>query len=248
MLPEFPKLILDRFAVAHFWDDHDFGTNNSDKNYPDKVMSLEVLKDYFPVYPVTAHGDWQRFSYGDADFFLLDSRSQRDPSADADDANKSMLDGDELGAGGQYAWLTNGLRDSTARWKFILTPVPFNPTVPKPEAWMSYRTERQKIIDFVRANNVEGVIMLSGDLHAGGIDDGTNADFPEMLVPSVNTKGCLTAPSPGTWSEGVYAGPRDEVCGGYGVITVETEPPRVVLEIKKDTGETAVEYSVNGDQ
>jgi alkaline phosphatase D len=165
-----------------------------------------------------------------------------------DDQTKSMLDGDTLGKDGQYDWLTNGLRDSTAKWKFILTPVVFNPTVPKPETWGSYLTERKKIIDFVHENNIGGVIMLSGDLHAGGIDDGTNTNFPEMLVPAVNTKGCLTAQGPGTWSEGVYAGPRDEVCGGYGVVTVETNPSRVLLQVKNDSGETALEYLVSGEQ
>src|SRR5581483_2372853 len=97
-LNSFVKKILRRFPVAHLWDDHDYGAENSDKTYPLKKRSLQVLQEYFPVYPVTAYGDWQKFSYAQADFFLLDSRSQRDPDSDPDLANKSMLDGDQLGA------------------------------------------------------------------------------------------------------------------------------------------------------
>lgn len=236
-LPDFVNLILDRYGVAHFWDDHDFGKNNSDKTYPDKKMSLDVLKQFFPVYPVTAHGDWQLFSYGNADFFMLDSRSQRDPSNEPDDETKSMLDGDNLGAAGQYEWLTQGLKNSRATWKFILTPVPFNPTVPKDDAWGSYVSERKKLVEWIRTNNIRGVVMLSGDLHAGALDDGANSDFPEMLVPATNSNACLTTKKPGTWSEGVYARPAREVCDGYGVVRVLTNPDRAQLIVKNDRGE-----------
>ena len=244
-LADFANLILDRFAVAHFWDDHDYGKNNSDKTSRDKALSLQVLQEYFPVYPVTRFGDWQKFSYGNAEFFLLDSRSQRDPNKTPDGKDKSMLDGDNLGAEGQYDWLVNGLRDSKAEWKFILTPVVFNPTVPKADSWTGFQYERNKLVEFIQAHNIEGVILLSGDLHAGGIDDGTHSGFPEMLVPSVNTNGCLTAPQPGKWSEGIYVVPRQELCGGYGLVSVETNPPRATLQVKDDTGNVKLELKID---
>lgn len=242
-LPDLPNFILDHFAVAHFWDDHDYGVNNGDKNYPNKKMSLEVLKEYFPVYPLTANGDWQKFTYGNAEFFMLDSRSQRDPRKPKS-KNKSMLDGDHLGKDGQYEWLVNGLLHSTAKWKFILTPVVFNPTLPKPDAWNGYLAERKKIVDFIHKNNIQGVILISGDLHAGGIDDGTNSDFPEMVVPAVNANGCLTANQPGTWSGGVYAGPHDEPCSGFGVVSVENNPPRVTLEVRNQDSDVMLQEVV----
>ena len=48
-----------------------------------------------PSYPLPSvtPGIWQKFSYAQADCFVLDCRSQRDPDADPDNANKSMLDG-----------------------------------------------------------------------------------------------------------------------------------------------------------
>lgn len=242
-LPDFARFILDRFAVAHFWDDHDYGINNGDKTYANKKMSLQVLKDYFPVYPLTANGDWQKFTYGNVEFFMLDSRSQRDPPG-SNSKGKSMLDGDHLGKDGQYEWLVNALLHSTARWKFILTPVVFNPTLPKRDAWNGYLVERKKIVDFIQKNNIQGVILLSGDLHAGAIDDGTNSDFPEMVVPAVNANGCLTANEPGTWSGGVYAGPHDEPCGGYGVVIVETNPPRVTLQVRNQDSDVMLQEIV----
>jgi alkaline phosphatase D len=242
---DFVNLILRRFAVAHFWDDHDYGVNNGDKTYPNKALSLQALQEFFPTYPLGADGDWQQFSYGDAAFFLLDSRSQRDPDSTPDSATKSMLDGDHLGAQSQWAWLTQGLQNSTATWKFIFTPVVFNPTVPKDDAWNGFQTERTRLVQFIRDHNIGGVILLSGDLHAGAIDDGTHSDFPEMLVPPPNGTHCLTAPKPGDWSVGVYAAPPDEPCIGYGVVSVETEPPRVTLQVKNSTGDTVLQTLVS---
>lgn len=240
---DFVKAILDRFTVAHFWDDHDFGANNSDKTYPQKELSLQVLQEFFPTYPLSQYGDWQKFSYGAADFFLLDARMERDPDDTPDSPTKSMLDGNHLGANGQYDWLTQGLLHSTATWKFIFSPVPFNPTVPKDDSWEGYPDERTKLVNFIRDNKISGIILLSGDLHAGGLDDGTHSDFPEMVVPSPNGQHCLTAPGPGKWSEGAYARPSDEPCNGYGVVTVQTNPNRVLLQVKNESGDVMLEKS-----
>ncbi|MEW5985996.1 MAG: alkaline phosphatase D family protein [Chloroflexota bacterium] len=228
--------ILRKYAVVHNWDDHDYGSNTADKFYPYRTRSLRVLSRYFPTYPMTNLGDWQAFSYAQADFFLLDSRAQRDPAGDPQGTEKSMLDGDNLGANGQLEWLKNNLLASTATWKFILTPVVWNPTN-QTDAWSQYLDERQAIIDFINTNGITGVIFISGDRHAGAIDDGTNSDFPEMLVPSVNLNNCLSSGIPlGAWSEGTYGGENPPLCRGYGVVTVLTSPDRVTMKVKDDLG------------
>ncbi len=248
-LKDFVNLILRQFPIAHHWDDHDYGVNNGDKNYVDKALSRQILQEYFPVYELPALGDYQKFSYGNADFFLLDSRSQRDPHTEADGPLKSMLDGDNFGVDGQLYWLLDSLTTSEATWKFIVTPVTFNPTVPKQDSWFGFLYERQVIIDYITNNNIAGVILISGDLHAGGIDDGTNSAFPEMLVPAANllTPYCLSATSSGSWSEGFYAnfyGPYRIACNGYGVVTVGTEPDSVKLQVKGPLGGVKLNYDL----
>lgn len=233
---EFVNLILRRYPLAHFWDDHDIGTQDADKTYRKKTLSLEILQEYFPLYPVSAYGDWQQFTYGHAAFWLLDSRSQRDPNDTPDGPDKSMLDGDNLGDKGQWVWLTQSLRASTARWKFILTPVPFNPTVVKLDSWRGFKAERARLVQFLHENHIEGVIFISGDVHAGGMDDGTHSDFPEMLVPSPNMLRCSTADDLGAWSEGTYLVTHDKPCYGYGVVTISTNPDRVELTVKDESG------------
>ncbi|MBI4670759.1 MAG: alkaline phosphatase D family protein [Chloroflexi bacterium] len=244
-ISDFVNLILRHYPIAHIWDDHDYGMNNGDKTYPLKPMSFQVLKEYYPLYPVTEYGDWQKFSYAQADFFMLDSRSQRDPNKTPDGPDKSMLDGDNLGAQGQWIWLTEGLRKSTAAWRFILTPVIFNTTTKGLDAWRSFGYEREKLIRFIKDNHIRGVILISGDLHAGGIDNGTHSTFPEMVNNGANGPGCLsTSGTVGKWSEGSYGDNSGVPCNGYGVITVLTNPDRVLLQVKDSFGRTRVQYTV----
>lgn len=63
----------------------------------------------------------------------------------------------------QKAWLLAGLRASTATFKFIAGPVPF--TSPSYDKWGGFPTERDEILAFILANQVQGVVFLSADLH-----------------------------------------------------------------------------------
>src|SRR5262249_34340614 len=90
----FVDSILRKMPIAHQWDDHDAGLNGIDKNYVDWSLSQQAFDEYVPAYqlPLVTPGIWQKFSYAQADFFVLDCRSQRDPETDRDDSDKSMLD------------------------------------------------------------------------------------------------------------------------------------------------------------
>ena len=130
----FVPLILQKMPIAHQWDDHDSGRNNDDKTYVNWSLSQQVFQEYVPTYPLPSvtPGIWQKFSYAQVDFFVLDCRSQRDNENDPDDSNKSMLDGNNLGATGQLQWLKDGLLASSATWKVIFTSVVTNQTTKPP--------------------------------------------------------------------------------------------------------------------
>ncbi len=236
--PSFVSQILYRFPVAHIWDDHDFGKNNANKSYPFKAASYQALTEYFPVYPLSQYGDWQKFSYAQADFFMLDSRSQRDPNGTPDGPETSMLDGNKLGAQGQLEWLKQGLLNSKAKWKFIVSPVVFNKTFEKLDSWYGFQYERSELLKFIQDNSITGVIVLSGDAHMGALDDGTHSDLPEMLVPGPNLPACSSEATPGQWSAGMYWTEKHggAPCNGYGVVSVQANPARVKLEIKDAAG------------
>jgi alkaline phosphatase D len=182
---DFSLYIAPRFPLFHVWDDYDYGLNNGDKTFPGRGIALQAFKEYYPT-PDLANptaGIWHKFTYGQAEFFMLDLRSQRDAASDPDDFRKSMLDGNNI-VNGQKEWLKANLLASTARWKFVISSVPFNSTLKLRDSWASFTTERAELLNFIRQNGVQGVIVLSGDLHSGGgIDNGIYTGLPEMSIP-----------------------------------------------------------------
>jgi len=244
-MADFVNLILQQTPIIHQWDDHDAGTNNIDKTYADWNLTQHVFEEYVPRYPLPSvtPGIWQKFSYAQADFFVLDCRSQRDPETDPDDVNKSMLDGNDLGTAGQLQWLEDGLLSSSARWKIIFTSVVINPTTKFPDGWAGYQTEWNSLKNFINTNNIQGVVFISGDLHMGAIDNGIQAGFPELCVVQANgvAGGCPTGRL-GVWSEGYYRGN----CTGYGLVTILKNPDRLILQVKDEYGNLQISYSVSG--
>ncbi len=67
----------------------------------------------------------------------------------------------------QKKWLLDQLKQSTATFKVIASPVPWS-LDSKGEArdtWNGFKTERKEIFDFLAANKISGVILLSADRH-----------------------------------------------------------------------------------
>ena len=144
-----------------------------------------------------------------------------------------MLDGNNLGATGELQWLKDGLLTSTARWKFIFTSVITNRTTKFPDGWAGYQTEWNSLRDFINTNNIQGVVFISGDLHLGAIDNGTNAGFPEMCVSQPNGDGRCPTSCHGTWSEGYV---QDGTCKGFSLVTVSTDPDQLILQALDEFG------------
>src|SRR5450432_408089 len=240
---DFVNLILRKMPISHQWDDHDSGSNNIDRTYPDWSLTQQAFQEYIPSYalPSVTPGIWQKLSYAQADLFVLDCRSQRDPEDDPDGPDKSMLDGNSLGATGQLQWLENGLLGSIARWKVIFTSVVTNPTTKFPDGWAGYDTEWNALKDFINSNNIQGIVFISGDLHIGAIDNGTASGFPEMCVSQANGAGSCPTDRPGVWSEGFY---QDKSCKGFNLVTVSTNPDRLTLQVLDELGNTRITYTL----
>lgn len=221
---DFARNILTKMSVAHVWDDHDYGGNDSDGTFAGRADAWQAFDEHWPTHarPHPTAGLWHSFVVGDAEFFMLDLRSQRDPNADPDTVDKSMLNAD------QKAWLKAGLLASGATWKFLVSSVTMNPTarMQASDAWRDFSTERDELKQYIENNSIAGVIVLSGDLHTGGaIDDGTYSGLgvPELSTPHTNLARGNTR-NLGTWSEGVSSGAK-----GFGLITVSAGS--VLLEV-----------------
>jgi len=150
-------------SIHHYaiWDDHDFGPNNSYNSLINKDTSLEIFKLFWdnPSYGVNGKpGITTYFEWADCQFFLLDNRYNR--SAEFRKTGERTILGEE-----QIQWLIDALTASKAPFKFIVMGGQFLSTTPYSENYSSFPEERQRILDLIDKENIEGVIFLSGDRH-----------------------------------------------------------------------------------
>ena len=245
------RRVLARMPFFHTWDDHDFGADNAYGGDPFKGMSTQAFLEYFPMpadRPNPEEGIWYSFRWAQTEVFMLDSRSQRCHPDDPDDEDKSMLacwDIDD----DQKQWLLDGLADSTAVWKFVVSSSVWNPHSKDGDSWQGYQTEQQEILDYIDDHDITGVIVLSGDLHSGGaIDDGTHGGLPELNVPPTNFGWGHCTGECGEWSEGIYIGRRH---AGFGLVTVSHDPLQdshhVTLQALSRNGRERVSYFLSDE-
>jgi len=160
-LPELQRLLA---VISHYatWDDHDFGPDNSDGSYALKDESLEAFRLYWPAIHYGAPGIpgvFQKVSWADVDFFLLDDRYHRKPDDWPDGPDRRMLGRPQL------EWLLESLVSSRATFKIVaLGNQVLNP-VNRTEALSRYPVELEELLGFIRDQRIGGVLFLSGDLH-----------------------------------------------------------------------------------
>lgn len=208
-------------AIAYMWDDHDYGPNNSDRTAPGREASRLTYQLYTPHYPLPAGaGDvpiYQAFTVGRVRFILTDTRSERSPNGNPDDASKTML------GTTQKAWLKNELLSANGNYRLIiwLNSVPWiNSPTAGSDTWGGFTTERTELANFIKDNNILGLFMLSGDAHMLAIDDGSNSGyatggggaFPLMHAASLDRPGSTKG---GPYSHGTFPGR-----GQFGLITI----------------------------
>lgn len=145
------------------WDDHDFGLNDHDRTNPVKEEALESFKRYWanPAYglPETP-GVFFEYQYGGVDFFFLDGRYYRDPYFEEDNQDKTLL------GAAQLAWLKQGLSRSESPFKVLVCGSGWTSLKgPGGDSWSSMLTERNALFAWITENQIEGVVLVSGDVH-----------------------------------------------------------------------------------
>ena len=70
----------------------------------------------------------------------------------------------------QKASLEQWLSASTAKFKFIVSSVPWhNLGVTGNDSWKGFKTERSEIFNYIADNKIRGVLLFSGDQHSTSI-------------------------------------------------------------------------------
>ena len=234
--------------IAYVWDDHDYGANNSDSQSPSREASLTAYSAAVPHYdfqaPPEGDGIYQAFTVGRARFILTDLRSHRDPASTPDGPDKSMMGAE------QKAWFKAQLLEAKGRYPVIfwVSGVPWiTEAVEGEDHWGGYTHERAELAEFIAENDIDGLIMLSGDAHMVALDDGTNSNYasapgPGFPVFHASAFDRVGSTKGGPYSHGTYPGG-----GHYGQITVTdlgAKQIRVEMTGRTWEGEVLVTYTV----
>ncbi|HWB63794.1 MAG TPA: alkaline phosphatase D family protein [Chitinophagales bacterium] len=192
---------------------------------------IDAYADYFPAYPLedTTIGVYHCFKMGNAEFFVIDIRDDAtfQPNAFKYDsaANHWSYEpppGHTIISRKQMDWLEQGLKNSTADWKFLVMGIPFNKNIVHlinlgihfqdlviaaggEEGtgfrlaaswcfyWPGYPESQKELMGFIHNNNIKDVIVISGDTHHNVIDDGRNAGLPEINASGLSVTGTVLA-------------------------------------------------------
>ncbi len=145
------------------WDDHDFLGNNTYGIFGGVVDSrrdraLRTFREYWanPSRDDDGPGIHYSHRWGDLEFFIVDNRYFRDPSPAS--GAPQML------GSAQLSWLFGELRASTATFKFIVNGSGWS-TEASSDAYGGYPAEQVRITDFIADEGIEGVVLISGDVH-----------------------------------------------------------------------------------
>lgn len=166
-------------ALAYIWDDHDFlgdDTDGGDPKYqPASLFARDAYDLYVPHYPFAGDGSdgiYQSFVVGNVLFVLTDSRFNKLRHG-SDTSPRSML------GVKQKEWLQaqllKGKNYDLVVWGNSLPWI--GKENPRQLFWSGYWDERTSICEFILANEITNLCMLSGDAHMLAIDDGSNSGF-----------------------------------------------------------------------
>ena len=199
--------------IVYTWDDHDFGGDSSDRTTGSRPAVQAIYREYFPHYPLaTGEGAgpiYHAFTVGRVRFIVTDTRSERDPASLPDGPGKTLL------GAVQKEWLQAELlaaRDDAALTVWI-NSVPWIAQAEEgADHWGNYAAERAELSDFIVANRIGNLVMLSGDAHMVAADDGSNnvfasgaagPGFPVFHAAALDRRGSVKG---GPYSEGTFPG------------------------------------------
>lgn len=192
--------------MAYVYDDHDYVNNNASKTsssdynnhfveigFPPFVRqnTIDAYQKFFPHYPLVdaQHGVHQSIKYGNVEIFFLDNRASRSPNTESLQPSGNFYafnppPGHTILGAEQMQWLLNGLKNSTATWKFLVGGVSFNKGYSKAINEITTNTQLQELASnpFIAQQIPEG--GLPGLL--GSVVD-TWAGFPTDQNAILNT-------------------------------------------------------------
>lgn len=172
--------LYQNIPLAYIWDDHDYGTNNSDGSYNLKYIASEVYRERVPAYSLVEQLDvfggkgaiYQSFIVGRVRFIMTDSRFHQ--TVIENSPNNTLLGQEQKQW--LFAQLQLGKQQQQQGKEGLIVWVNTIPWIVKEDSainsWNQFTRERTEIADFIKENQIDKLLMISGDAHMLALDDG----------------------------------------------------------------------------
>jgi alkaline phosphatase D len=229
------------------WDDHDFGINDGGAEHPYRERAKELFLDFFEI----AADDVRRTRPGihfsrvigppgqRVQIILLDTRWWRSPLVrgplpapfgpyvPTEDRTTTLL-GEE-----QWAWLAERLREP-AELRLVVSSIQLVADGHGWERWGNFPHERARFYRLLAETRAEGVVVLSGDRHIGGIyRHAEGVPYPVIDV----TASPIVRPFPGNREPGPNRVGAIYGLENFGTVDIDWWERRVALSIRSVNGE-----------
>ncbi|MES2622382.1 MAG: alkaline phosphatase D family protein [Bacteroidota bacterium] len=196
------RVVHQQYPFITVWDDHetandswyggaDNHTPGTEGNWFDRKE--DSRKAYFEWMPIRdVHNSIDTIHRviplgGLADLIMIDTRLEGREEQTAmgspilTDTNRTML------GAAQLDWFKQQLSISTAKWKIVgnqvmMAALKLGSTVLNPDQWDGYPAEKKKVLTHIASNNIDNVVILTGDIHTSWANDIPHPD--STYVPS----------------------------------------------------------------
>ena len=260
--PEFRRL-REAMPTVATWDDHDYGDNDANREYPKKDVSKAAFMEFWgvpedsPVRNRDGIYDVHEFSDGTrtVQLIMLDTRWFLDPVDEnppeyqraydypfkhdyqPDDDDDATILGET-----QWSWLESQLR-RPADLRLIASSIQFGHTYNGYESWNNRPHEKDRMQRLIRDTGATGVLFLSGDVHWGELSR-MEPDIVDYPLYDVTSSGLNQI-----WDSTEYNANRvgsvvDEEHFGMLDIDWSAADPTLRLQLLTLTGQRAVDVSL----
>jgi alkaline phosphatase D len=185
------RFVHQQYPFIAVWDDHETANNSWTDGAENHTPGTEGVwaeredagkKAYFEWMPI--RDNYNSFDTihrtiplgGLADLIMIDTRLEGrqeqigTTGAAVTDTNRTLLGPNQL------SWFKQQLSSSTAQWKIIGNQVMVSPLRAlgqflNDDQWDGYPAERKKILTHIEDNNIDNVVILTGDIHTSWAND-----------------------------------------------------------------------------
>lgn len=205
------------------WDDHETANNSwsdgaqnhngGEGDWEDrKSAGRQAYLEWLPIREDAEGRLYRRLLNGDLlDIIVLDTRIEgrdEEPSTtdEAYDESRQMLGAE------QESWFLDRLSESPSRWKIVAQQVVMGQWSvatddegrPRPlntDSWDGYQAARRRILERIVADAIDGVVVLTGDVHSSWAND-LAVDFSAYIPQTAGGSVAVEAVCPGITSPG----------------------------------------------